>query len=336
MTEQHDKAPLSIGIHRASMQGADVFGRCRDLPGTVLIDVDNEGALVDLVDTCDALFLNSARYTPELAQRLASEKSKVRWLQFSSAGYETAEALGVPANVEVTNGGSAWSVTVAEHAMALALGLLRGLPYAADARLRREWNAADFTPPLASLESACVGILGYGDIGRQLAERLAPFRCEVVAIVRTPRLTPGADRQVLMADLDALLPQLDVLVLALPLNSGSVGLIDARRLACLKPSAVLINVGRGASVVEADVVDALRGGALAGFATDVAAFEPLAPESPLWDFMNVIITPHIAAAGGGALGRLVSLCRDNIVRFRDGEPLLNRVQLQRREGGSPG
>jgi phosphoglycerate dehydrogenase-like enzyme len=315
-------SPLRIGVHLASMQGADIVGHGRTIGGIEIIGVESVEELEELAFSCDALFLNSPRYTPKLAQNLADTGSRVRWIQFSSAGYETAEALGVPWGIEVTNCGSAWSATVAEHAVALVLGLLRCLPRAICAQ---RWDAAPITPHLGSLEGARVGLLGFGDIGRETALRLRPFGCTTVALVRSARPCDDVDEVIQIDRLDTALPTLDVLILALPLTEATFGIVDARMLSLLKKTAILVNVGRGGCIVEADVADALRQGRLGGFGLDVAAAEPLLPQSPFWGAENVIITPHIAAMGGKALDRLLALFHTNIVNFRDGLPLLSRV-----------
>jgi phosphoglycerate dehydrogenase-like enzyme len=129
--------------------------------------------------------------------------------------------------------------------------------------------------------------------------------------------------------LPGLLPLADWLVLAAPLTEATRGMLDAAALAALRPSARVINVGRGALVVEPDLVDALRGGRLAGAALDVFAQEPLPPESPLWDLPGVIVSPHMSGDVLGWREELVEVFADNLARYRAGEPLLNVVDKTR-------
>lgn len=131
------------------------------------------------------------------------------------------------------------------------------------------------------------------------------------------------------AALPALLARADVLVLACPLTAETEGLIDARALRRMKPSAVLVNVARGEVVVEEDLVRALREGWIAGAGLDVFAEEPLPPDSPLWEAPNTAITPHVAGLLRDYDGRAVELFRENLRRFVAGQPLLNVVDLDR-------
>ena len=140
-------------------------------------------------------------------------------------------------------------------------------------------------------------IWGFGGIARTLAPLYTALGADVVGVARTPR-TDGAFPVV--DDVDAVLPTADVLVNILPTAPATDRVVDARRLALLPRKAWLVNVGRGSTVDEDALVDALRGGELAGAALDVTRTEPLPVDSPLWDLPNVILTPH--AAGGRPLG----------------------------------
>jgi phosphoglycerate dehydrogenase-like enzyme len=142
----------------------------------------------------------------------------------------------------------------------------------------------------------------------------------VIGVARTPR-ADGA--YTVVDDVDAVLPQADVLVNILPTAPATDRALDARRLALLPRTAWLVNVGRGSTVDEDALVDALRDGGLAGAALDVTRTEPLPVDSPLWDLPNVILTPH--AAGGRPLGA-AALIAANARALQRGEPLTNVVE----------
>jgi len=128
-----------------------------------------------------------------------------------------------------------------------------------------------------------------------------------------------------MSALLEVLPDIDYVVLASPLTDETRDMIDAKALAAMKPTARLINVGRGPLVVQDDLVTALSAGQIAGAALDVFVDEPLPTSSPLWHMPNVIVSPHMSGDVVGWRSELVTLFRDNLVRYLDGQPLRNVV-----------
>lgn len=180
-----------------------------------------------------------------------------------------------------------------------------------------------------------VGIVGYGRIGREVACRAAPFGVRLLAANRSPigDVAP-LERVYPLAELDHMLPQCDVVVIAAALAPETKGLIDARRLALMKPDALLINIGRGPIVDEAALYAALRDGRLGGAAIDVwwrypSAAEPQPPPSrfPFHDLPNVVMTPHSASFTEGTAQRRYSGIAANIDRLSRGEPPINVVTV---------
>jgi phosphoglycerate dehydrogenase-like enzyme len=178
------------------------------------------------------------------------------------------------------------------------------------------------------LPQATLGVVGMGGIGCEIARRAMAFGMSVRGVDRFPdRVRPpegvqsvqGADR---LADL---LHWSDFAVIAAPHTPETAGWLNALMLAHLRPSSYLINIGRGAIVVLDDLVAALREGKLAGAALDVYEIEPLPREHPLWDFPNVILTPHTAGYSPVIAGRHLASLVENVGRFSRGEPLLNVV-----------
>jgi len=154
----------------------------------------------------------------------------------------------------------------------------------------------------------------------------------VVGTVRELReRTPddlGVDRLEPTDRLDELLPEADVLVLAVPHTALTDRILDARRLALLKADAILVNIARGDIVDEAALAEALASGRLRGAALDVFEQEPLPPESPLWDLPNVFVSPHSASTVAGENERIVELFQENIRRYLEGQPLLNLLDKE--------
>lgn len=254
---------------------------------------------------------------------------RLRWIHADTAGVDDWPFAALKErDVVVTNSRGLNARTVADHTLLLMLALLRDFPACVRNQAERRWAPAE---PV-ELAGLTLGIVGYGHLGREIARR---GLCAGMRVAALRRGTQGANDwngevEVLPAGaLAELLPRADVLVLACPLTDETRGLIDARTLRRMKPSAYLINVARGEVVVERDLAQALREGWIAGAGLDVFAEEPLPPESPLWRLPNAIVTPHVAGLLRDYDGRAVALFRDNLRRFAAGEPLLNVVDLDR-------
>ena len=178
------------------------------------------------------------------------------------------------------------------------------------------------------LPGATMGIVGLGAIGAEIARRALAFGMAVRAVDRFPdRILPpdGVDLVEGLGGLPDLLAGSDFVVIAAPQTPETVGLFDSSTIGRMRPSAYLINIGRGAIVVLDDLVAALRAGAIAGAALDVFEVEPLPPDHPLWDFPNVILTPHTAGYSPAIARRHRETLVENVARFARGEPLLTVV-----------
>jgi phosphoglycerate dehydrogenase-like enzyme len=276
----------------------------------------------------DALVVwgNSPRQLTDAAGRLP----RLRWIQDLAAGPAAVLQAGFPERVVITSGRSLHDATVSEHALALTLAAARHLHRTVRAQIGHRWaselgglqpldNAQGFT----TLRDATVVIWGFGGIGRALARLLSGLGANVVGVARSARSEDGYR---VVDDIDAALPTADVLMMILPSAPSTDRALDARRLALLPRHAWVVNVGRGSTVDEDALVDALRTGGIAGAALDVTRTEPLPVESPLWDLPDVIITPH--AAGGRPLGA-AALIRKNARALVSGTPLTNVVQRPR-------
>jgi phosphoglycerate dehydrogenase-like enzyme len=178
------------------------------------------------------------------------------------------------------------------------------------------------------LPDATMGIVGMGAIGCEIARRARAFGMPVRGVDRFPErihLPEGVEEVMGVGELPELLGWSDFAVIAAPQTPETTGWFNAATLAHLRPSSYLINIGRGAIVVLDDLVAALRGGRLAGAALDVYQVEPLPADYPLWDFPNVILTPHTAGYSPVIAGRHLATLVENVGRFARGEPLINVV-----------
>lgn len=250
-------------------------------------------------------------------------RGRLKWIQSSAAGLDHCLVPSVVESaVTVTSASGVLAKQVADQALALLLGVLRNLPVYFRAQQAREF----IRRPTRDLHGARVGIIGLGGNGRHLARVLKAFDASIIATDWFPeQKSPHVD-EVLPADaIDAILPRVDVLILAAPLTSHTRHMLDARRLALLPPGAVVINVARGALIVEPDLVAALASGHLWGAGVDVTEVEPLPVDSPLWDVPNLIITPHVGGQRASRIDDMTDLFCENLRRYRAGKPLINFV-----------
>ena|SRR5579871_2087119 len=214
---------------------------------------------------------------------------------------------------------------VSEHVMALILALARRLPEARDNQGKRLWRGmiGDLDRREDELGGKTLLIVGLGQIGGRLAKLAKAFDMRVIGIRRDPRAGSGdADAVHTMAELDALLPQADVVALTCPLTAETEKLIDAAALGRMKPSAYLINASRGRVVDEPALIAALERRQIMGAALDVTVEEPLPADSPLWAMEHVLITPHTAGETRRYEDNVLAIMQENLQRLWRGEKQL--------------
>lgn len=278
------------------------------------------GVVVSAREEPDALVWLSAR-DPEGLDRTLDATPTVRWVQLPFAGVEEFVGAGVlrPA-LTWTCAKGVYSEPVAEHALALILAGLRGLPGRARATTWGEQGAV-------TLFGADVVVVGGGGITAALLQLLAPFRTRTTVVRRSATPVEGAVATVGPDRLDEVLPGALVVVLALPLTPDTDQLIGAAQLAAMDRSAWLVNVARGRHVDSDALVQALREGSIGGAALDVTDPEPLPEGHPLWTLPTCLVTPHTANPWQTAEPLLAARVTDNVRRFRTGQPLLGLVDL---------
>jgi phosphoglycerate dehydrogenase-like enzyme len=262
-------------------------------------------SLADALPGADVLLVWD--FTSDAVRDAWPAADALRWVHTASAGVDRLTFPGLlTSDVTLTNSRGVFDRPMAEYVLGLVLAMAKDLPGTLAAQSRREWHHRE-TEPIAG---RCAVVVGGGPIGRAIAGLLGAVGMDVELVGRRD-----------FDDLPVLLPRADWLVLAAPLTDTTRGMLDAAALARLRPVARVINVGRGALVVEPDLVDALRAGRIAGAALDVFAREPLAAGSPLWTLPGVIVSPHMSGDLIGWRDRLVEVFRDNLARYRAGEPL---------------
>ncbi len=250
-------------------------------------------------------------------------RGKLRYIQSTAAGMDHCLVPSVIASdITVCSASGVLADQVADQTMALLFGWSRSLGVFVRAQQSKEFVRR----PTRDVHRSTIGIVGFGGNGRRLAEVLAPFRCRILATDHFPIDKPPHVEQLWGPDrLDELLAQVDYLILAAPLNDATRGMIDARAMRLMKPTACIVNVARGPLVVERDLVAALREKRLAGAAVDVTEVEPLPAESPLWDMPHVLITPHVGGQSGRRAADMTNLFCENLRRYLSDEPMFNRL-----------
>jgi len=270
--------------------------------------------------------------------RMAEAAPRLRLLQVPGAGLDRIDRAALRPGTRLANA-YGHEAGIAEYIIGAMIALSRGFSRL-DAKLRQgqwesQWAIAEAAPPLwPELAGTCLGIVGYGHIGRALASRAAAFAIEVRAVRGTPTietmdgvaLVGGPDR------LDDLLQRVDHLAITLPLLPATRNLIDARRLRLMKSTAYLINVSRAEIVDQTALYQALARAEIAGAALDVwyrypSSGEPMLPAAlPFHELSNVLMTPHISGWTQGMLAARAELIARNIERTARGEPPLNAIE----------
>jgi phosphoglycerate dehydrogenase-like enzyme len=280
-----------------------------------------------VVEDCEVLVASGSIYSAEVADILRQRGGSLRWIQSRSVGVDMFVAAGVPKGVIFTNARGINGRTESEHAIALLLALMRRVPELERCRAEASWRSVEDREQFLSLEGRTLVIVGMGSIGQQVARKAGAFDMRVIAVTRTGDAVEATDESVSADRMIDVLPGADAVVMCLPLNDRTRGLLGEGELAVMKPSAVIVNVARGGVVDQHALTVALRDGRLGGAGLDVFENEPLPADNPLWRLENVILSPHVAGAGGNNTRRFVELFADNLRRYRAGGPLRNQIDL---------
>jgi glyoxylate/hydroxypyruvate reductase len=257
------------------------------------------------------------------------KRGRLRWIQATSAGIGGfMQRTGLDkSGLTVTTAGGIHSVPLAEFALTGALYFTKGIPELRQRQQARHWERYT-TRQLAGQRALVVGL---GGMGRQVVATFAALGVTVTGLGRDGGSydVPGLSRLIYLDQLDATLPEADILILCCPLTPETEGLIGRAQLDRLPPHAVLVNIARGQVVDQDALIDALANERLGGACLDVFTEEPLPADSPLWAMDNVLVSPHSASTVATENERLTDLFLDNLKGFRAGQPLKNLYQSAR-------
>lgn len=252
---------------------------------------------------------------------------KLQWMQITWAGADR-YACDFPEGVTLTNASGAFGRIISEYTMGMILGMYKRLPEYYVNQKKKLWTDLG---PEKSLLNKRVLILGTGNVGSSIAQKLHAFGTCNIGINRSGNAVEHFDRIYPMRELDALLPTVDIVIGALPKTPYTQGLFDDRRLRLIPRDALLVNVGRGTMIVTGDLERLLEEGHFYGVILDVMDPEPLPESSPLWSCNRVLLTPHISGIGFGHDGAteaaIWDICFENLRRFAAGLPLRHVVDV---------
>lgn len=260
----------------------------------------------------------------------------LRWIALASAGADHVLRAGLvradgPA---VTTANGVHAVPISEFVFSMLLLWARHWPEMLALQRAHDWPEQRRKRALRGRElyGATLAVIGVGAIGRRVAQLGRAFGMRVIGTTRSARpgeRDPDLDELAPLERLDALLAEADYVVIAVPATPQTHHLIGAAQLRAMKPSAFFVNIARGSVVDEQALIAALQAGQIAGAGLDVVEDEPLAPESPLWEMPNVIVSPHVSGVTPSYSARFTDLLLENLARYRAGEPLRNLVSAER-------
>lgn len=302
----------------ASLKGLDALGT------GVKVKIGKTAAdLGDALGEAQVLYSWSGSRA-ELQKVLAGAKN-LKWIQTRSAGLDSLlfpELIASP--VTLTNGTGTFSQSLGEFVITGALYFAKDLPRMLKSKAERRWDVFN----VREIRKQTMGVVGHGDIGRAVSRRAKALGLRVLALRRDTARRAGdedLDRVYPTAELHDMLPECDYVVCTAPLTPGTKHMISTAEFNRMKPSAVVMNVGRGPVIDEAAMVEALRSNRIRGAVLDVFEVEPLPAESPLWTLENVLISAHTADHTDDWLADAINFFVEQFGRWRNGEPLRNIV-----------
>jgi len=270
----------------------------------------------------EILFLNDFR--TKLLREVGP--GELRWIHTSSIGVDTLLTQEiVNSDIVVSNSRGVCERPIAEWVLGVLLMFTKDLRRTIELQRARTWQHRE-TEPLLGRK---VLVVGPGPVGRETVLLLRAAGMEVTVVGRTAREDAQLGAIASFGELDGLLGEAEDVVLTLPLTEETRGLFNSSRIDKMRPGARLVNVGRGAVVVERDLIDSIDAGHLGAAALDVFEHEPLAAENPLWSRNNILVSPHASGDLIGWRGRVVDSFARNLRRWKANEPLHDVVDLKK-------
>lgn len=296
----------------------------RDFPQLKVVQIPNYDTLdAEIVDT-DIAIAWSIRPEQFVSAR------KLKWIHSTAAAvHQLIYPELVRSSVLLTNARSVHGPVVAEHAVTMICAMARRIPTLVRFQQKKVWSQETMwneQPRPIELRGSTICIVGFGAIGKEIALRCHSLGMRVIVVREHADRPASPAKQVLGFDqMKTAVSQSEFVVLAIPVTPATTGFFNAELFSAMKPSAYLVNVGRGVLVDEQAMIEALRMKRIGGAALDVFTEEPLPVSSPLWKMDNVLITPHMASITEQMWERHYELISENLRRYLNGAPLLGLV-----------
>ncbi len=317
-------ATLLLGFEPGTLTEAQVARVREGAPDMDVVVSRNKAEVEGMLDDLEVV-------AGSFPRDLLAQAPELRWFQQWGAGADW--LLRYPdarkGNFTLTNVSGIHAVPISEHVFALLLAFARALPKAVHAQRAHAWlDEKDL--PVFELAGKTLLLVGVGEIGKRIAALSKVFDMDVWGVRHDPsKGVPGVSKMAGPDDLRDLLPDVDFVVLTVPLTESTRGMVGESELRAMKESAYLVNIGRGGVVDEGALVKALSEGRIAGAGLDVFEEEPLSDTSPLWDMENVVITSHYSGSTPHYNERAFKIFLDNLERYRAGESLHHVVDKER-------
>jgi len=287
-------------------------------PGLNVFTSDDSAELSRMASDCP-VWLGQ----PDLLASLLRQGHRPQWVQSTWAGITPLLALGLPRDYRLTRAVGIFGQVMAEYVLTYVLGHERKVMTRVVSQVERQWDSR----PAASVAGRKALIVGVGDIGRSVAHCLSVLGIEVYGIATAPRDLPPFKEVAALDALPRLVGEVDYVINLLPDTWPTRDLFDAKVFAAFKPDGLFINIGRGSSVVDADLVQALREGHLAGAVIDVCRQEPLPRQHPFWTAWGLLLTGHTAGPTSPPL--MADLFLENLAAFEAGQAMRGVVDFDR-------
>jgi phosphoglycerate dehydrogenase-like enzyme len=254
------------------------------------------------------------------------QASQLQWIQALTAGVDFLPLKAIEQQgIILTSGRGIHKIYIAEYAIAAMINLARNFHLMFKNQLKGKW---DRSVPQDEINGCTVGILGLGNIGQEIARKASMLGMRVIGVKNEPVALEGVEHVYGPADMDEVFTQSDYVINLLPDSPGTIGLVDKSSFSLMKTSACFINLGRGTTVNQTDLVDALRNKTIRALVSDVYEKEPLPEDHPLWQLDNVILTPHIAGVSPTYLQRAMEIIEHNLqVYVSHAGEMKNRVDF---------
>lgn len=285
---------------------------------------DSENVTQDEIDSCEVLF-------GMVKRKIIANAKNLKWMQASFAGVDKYVNLDNfrSGNVILTNSSGAYGITISEHMITVLLMLMRRMPEYYELQKEKGWKMVG---EIKSIMNSTITVIGFGDIGENFAKRAKAMGATIRGVRRNAnKKSEYADAMYSNDNILEAIDGADVIALCLPETNETNHIIGAEEIEKMKNDAILINVGRGTAIDEKALIEALKNNKLGGVALDVFEKEPLSEDSPLWNFKNAILTPHIS--GNTSLPLTCDIVVDifckNLVRYANNEKLNNLIDCSK-------